>query len=246
LLRDSSKHVVWEDGKPTPRVALARGATSILDLRRAVTAHSMDPFHCVAFTVPLQALDESIDDRLSDLSFAEPWRFGFDDPVIRALGGALQPALARPEAASRLFVDHVLLALRAHVAWRFGVEADGATRPGRLTARRERRVREFIEAHLAENISLADLAGECGLSAAHFARAFRRSMGMAPHQFLTARRIERARDLLIHTTLPLAEVAARCGFSDQSHFTKVFRRLAGASPGSFRATSRTVPPLPCP
>ena len=71
------------------------------------------------------------------------------------------------------------------------------------------------------------------------ARAFKRSTGMAPYQYLTVRRIDRARDLLLYTNLPLADVAACAGFADQSHFTKVFRRIADFSPGHFRA-ARTL------
>ena len=235
-LRSSSKHVVWEDGKQTPIVPLGTGMTSILDLRRAVTAHSAEPFHCITFAVPLRALDESGEASLADISLREPSRFGFDDPVIRGLGAALLPALADPDAASRAFVDHVLLALREHLARRFGVVTDGHGRRKGLAAWQERRTREFIEAHLTENISLADLARLCSLSVAQFARSFRRSTGLAPYQYLTARRIERARNLLLHSELPLADVAVCSGFADQSHFTKVFRRAVGTSPGHFRAT----------
>lgn len=235
-LRSSSKHVVWEDGKQLPVVPLTRGMTSMHDLRRAVTAHSVQPFHCLAVAVPLGTSDESGEAPFYDVSFSDPLRLGFDDPVIRALGTALLPSLANPETASRLFVDHVLFALRAHLARRFGVAQDGASRRGKLVAWQERRAKEFIEGHLAENLSLADLARECALSVAQFARSFKRSTGKAPYQFLTERRIERARDLLLHTELPLADVAVCCGFADQSHFTKKFRRVVGMSPGSFRAT----------
>ena len=239
-LRSSSKHVVWEDGKPLPVIPLARGMTSIHDLRRAVTAHSVHPFHCVAITVPLGTSDESGEVPFHDIPLNDPSRLGFEDPVIDALSTALLPALAEPGAASRLFVDHVLFALRAHLARRFGVAADAASRRGGLATWQARRAKEFIEAHLAENISLADLARECSLSVAHFARSFKRSIGMTPYQFLTERRIERARDLLLHTALPLTDVAVCCGFADQSHFTKVFRRVLGTSPGNFRAARARV------
>jgi len=236
-LRTSLKHVVWEDGKPLPIVPLASGMTSILDLRRAVSAHSVHPFHCIAFAVPLGASDESGETSFLDLTFEDPARLGFEDPVIEALGKALLPALAEPRSASRLFVDHVLLALRAHLARRFGVSAKAARLRGGLAGWQERRAKDFIEAHLTENVSLADLARECSLSVAQFARSFKRSTGRAPHRFLTERRVERARDLLLYTKLSLAQVAMCAGFADQSHFTKVFRRVVGTSPGSFRAAS---------
>jgi len=235
-LRSSSEHVVWEDGKQLPIVPLRLGMTSVHDLRRTVTAHSVHPFHCVAFAVPFGSSDESGEASFHDISLHDPARLGFEDPVIHALATALLPSLAEPGSASRLFVDHVLFALRAHLAQRFEIGAGRAARRGALAVWQERRAKEFIEAHLTENISLADLARECSLSVAQFARAFKRATGMAPYQFLIVRRIERARNLLLYTGLPLAEVAACSGFADQSHFTKVFRRLAGTSPGNFRAT----------
>ena len=234
-LRTSSKHVVWEDGKQLPLVPLTCGMTSIHDLRRAVTAQSAQPFHCVNFAVPLGTSDESGEAPFHDMSLDDPSRLGFDDPVIGGLGTALLPALAEPAAASQLFVDHVLFALRAHLAKRFGVATEAPSRHRGLLAWQERRAKEFIEAHLAENISLADLARECSLSVAQFARGFKHSTGIAPYQFLTERRIERARDLLLHTELSLADVAVCSGFADQSHFTKVFQHVLGASPGNFRA-----------
>lgn len=240
-LRPNPKHDVWEDGKKLPTTPVMRGMTCIYDLRRAVTAESEHPFHCINFAFPLLALDDSGEDRLDRMSFDAAARLSFHDPVIESLGGALVPALDQPENASRLFVDHVLFAMRAHVAQRFGVAAAMSVRLGGLAARQERRAKAFIDAHLSENISLAELARECSLSVAQFARAFKRSTGVPPYQFLTERRIERARELLQHTALPLADVAIRCGFADQSHFTKVFRRVAGVSPGSFRATSRAMP-----
>jgi len=235
-LRASNEHVVWEDGKQLPIVPLGLGMTSVLDLRRAVTAHSMHPFHCVAFALPLAASAESGEASFVDISLNDPVRFGFQDPVIHALATALLPSLAAPGGASRLFVDHVLRALRAHLAQRFGVATARASRGGGLAAWQERRSKEFIEAHLTENISLADLARECSLSVAQFARSFKRSTGMSPYQFVTERRIERARGLLLHTGLSLADVGACSGFADQSHFTKVFRRVVGSTPGHFRAS----------
>jgi AraC family transcriptional regulator len=240
-LRASLKHKIWEDGKLLPPSPLAAGMTSIYDLRRAVTAHSVDPYHCLCFTFPIRTLDESTEDLLYRFELGHQARLALSDPVIEALGAALLPVMAHPEKASRLFVDHVLFALRAHVASRFGAGVDRFTQPGGLTSWQVRRASEFIDANLAGDISLADVARECQLSVAQFARSFRRSTGRPPHRYLTERRVERAQNLLLHSDLPLAEVAVRCGFADQSHFTKVFRRLVGVSPGSLRGATRSKP-----
>jgi len=83
-------------------------------------------------------------------------------------------------------------------------------------------------------ISLTRIASECGLSAAHFARAFRISTGAPPHRWLVNQRIEQSKALLVGSTLSLTEIAIKCGFSDQSHFTRAFSAAVGATPGRWR------------
>jgi AraC family transcriptional regulator len=101
-----------------------------------------------------------------------------------------------------------------------------------------RRVEEFLIAHLADDIGLDDLAAIADLSAKHFARAFRQSTGMPPHRWLIERRIDRAKALLVGDDQSLAEIALTCGFADQSHFTAAFRKVVGATPGSYRRELR--------
>jgi AraC-like DNA-binding protein len=113
----------------------------------------------------------------------------------------------------------------------------GAARGG-MTPRALRRVRDHIDAHLTENIRLETLAEVAGLSRCHFARAFKRSVGIAPHAFVMQRRLERAERLLAETDLSLCQVALDSGFSDQSHFSSCFRRHFGVSPRSFRRSRR--------
>ena len=98
---------------------------------------------------------------------------------------------------------------------------------------------EFIEDHLGDELTVARLADEACLSPFHFARAFRSATGTAPHRYLTERRLERARTLLAEDALSIAEIAARCGFSSQSYFT---RRPAPFPPGMNRAPNGTSIP----
>jgi AraC-like DNA-binding protein len=104
-----------------------------------------------------------------------------------------------------------------------------------LQAWRLRRIDRLIDERLGDRLALSDLAGASGLSLYHFARAFRASTGMTPMAYLQLRRCERAREMLLGGTAGLAEVAAACGFRNQSHFTRVFRRLEGETPGRWRA-----------
>jgi AraC family transcriptional regulator len=89
-------------------------------------------------------------------------------------------------------------------------------------------------AHLEEDISVARLASECSLSPTHFARAFRQTTGLPLYRWRLERRIDKAQDLLRNSPEPLADIALSCGFADQSHFTKVFSRMVGIGPGSWR------------
>jgi AraC-like DNA-binding protein len=234
-LRENTSHRIWEDGRPRPPMPVAAGSFCVYDLRGGLIAQSALPFHAVNFNLPLSPLEEAGEERRlpGDGLDGRP-RQGLVDPVIAALGSALLPALARPERADRLFVDHVLFAMRAHVAAWLGARAPRAPRPGGLAPWQERRAQELIRGHLAENLALADLARACDLSVAHFARAFKRSMGMPPYRFVLMLRIARAKRLLRKTQLPLADVATSCGFADQSHFTRAFHRVVGQSPGGFR------------
>jgi AraC family transcriptional regulator len=91
-----------------------------------------------------------------------------------------------------------------------------------------------MRAHLDEELTLERLAGETGFSPYHFARLFRQTTGQTPHQFVLGERIRRAQALLSGTDQPLAAIAVESGFASQSHFTQVFRRQLGCTPGQYR------------
>jgi AraC-like DNA-binding protein len=103
-----------------------------------------------------------------------------------------------------------------------------------------RKVRGYIDSHIGERISLDELAREAGVSRFHFARQFRLSTGESPMEYLRRVRIERSKSILQTRDATIAEVAARLGFSDQSHFTRIFGRLVGVSPGSFARSEQRL------
>ena len=115
---------------------------------------------------------------------------------------------------------------------------DGLQRKGGLAAYQRRHLVEIIEQQLAEPLSIGQLAAQCALSPYHFARMFRESFGVAPHQYVCARRLNRAQDLLRHSPLALGEIALACGFASASHFTHRFKQALGATPGQYRAAFR--------
>lgn len=105
---------------------------------------------------------------------------------------------------------------------------------GGLGEKRLNRVLAYIDAHLAENIGLQDMATVAGLGQYHFATMFKQSMGISPYRYVIDRRINRAKSQLRRNNLAIIDIALACGFADQSHFTKHFRKFVGMTPRSFR------------
>ncbi|ANI82911.1 helix-turn-helix domain-containing protein [Kosakonia oryzae] len=130
--------------------------------------------------------------------------------------------------ASTLLLTH-LVQHYSNVQWQLPV-VNGGLAPVAL-----RNVLDYIEAHLAQPLLLSDLAAQVALSEYHFARMFRQSMGVAPHQFVMQRRMVRANDLLLNSTLPLTDIALACGFSSASHFSNRFKAAKGLTPSQLRA-----------
>ena len=98
-----------------------------------------------------------------------------------------------------------------------------------------------IDDHLASTIRIGDLANLARLSKSYFSRAFKTTFGRSPQGFIVDRRVERAQHVMLTSDEPLCGVALTCGFSDQAHFSRVFRRLVGASPNQWRRVRRAAP-----
>jgi AraC family transcriptional regulator len=146
-------------------------------------------------------------------SLAQEIEGGFADKIlVESLGTALCIRLARR------FVGHLPLPTS-----------------GGLSSERLQRVRDFVEAHLDDDLSLTALADIACLSPYHFSRSFKLATGVGPQRYVIQRRIERAKRLLCQTGLPLARIAQETGFTDQSHLAQMFRREVGVTPGRFRA-----------
>ena len=143
-------------------------------------------------------------------------------------------ALNWNEPAERLLTSSLAHEMLSHTLLSQVGMREGLRLKGGLAAHQRRQLVEHIDQQLAEPISLGQLAGLCALSEYHFARMFRESFGLPPHQYLLARRVTRAQALLRSGALPLNEIALMCGFSSASHFTHRFRQAMGATPGEYR------------
>jgi AraC family transcriptional regulator len=133
------------------------------------------------------------------------------------------------------FLDGVATALASHLLRHYSsalpVDRNftGGMAPSTL-----RRCIDFMEAHLKGDLRLSELAQEAGISASHFIRSFRQSTGKTPYQFLLHLRVERAQMLMRERRISLAGTAVASGFADQHHLARVFRRVTGLTPSSYR------------
>ncbi|HEX8559738.1 MAG TPA: AraC family transcriptional regulator [Pyrinomonadaceae bacterium] len=161
------------------------------------------------------------------------------DPVVSGVGMALMAEMGADAPGSRLYAESLANVLAVHLLRHYAGACAGPRPPaGGLSGARLRRVLSFIEEHHGRELSLDELASEAAMSTFHFAREFKRATGTTPHQHLLRLRVERAKELLARSELPLAEVGLLTGFSHQSHFTSLFRRLTGTTPQTFRLASR--------
>jgi AraC-like DNA-binding protein len=152
--------------------------------------------------------------------------------ALVALDGVEKDLVALYVEALCLAILTRLLSMRCHR----GLPATGR-RTAPLPKWRLKRVVDYVNAHLASRITLADLAGAAGRTRMHFAAQFRVATGSRPHDFVLRRRIERAQQLLRDPSLALADIALSVGFQNQAHFTTVFKRFTGATPHRWRRST---------
>jgi AraC family transcriptional regulator len=159
---------------------------------------------------------------------------GIEDPILENLAAAIGAAVIERLPCSALYVDPVAQAVAIRILDLAG-KGVKPQRAERLSGGQLIRIRDFVEAHLEEDIRVADLAEACGVGAKRLKRSFQVSMGTTPYQYVLARRIGRASELLTDKRLSLPEIALRSGFCHQEHLTRVFRLVTGQSPGRYRS-----------
>lgn len=176
-------------------------------------------------------LPERLSGRGGSLTLVGPFA-DVDDPVIQQAVLALKRACLSGEPMMDLQVQAQALVILSRLA----VHADIASLPrrGGLSPTQLQRVMALADARIEEAITVSELATAAGLSESHFCRAFRQETGLPPRRWLMHRRIERARDLLASTTMPLAEIAFACGLCGQSHLTTLFKQRYGLTPAAYR------------
>lgn len=168
-------------------------------------------------------------------------QFNIHDPLIEQVGLCLVGELESGGAAGRVYAESLARTLVLHVL-RLSSTASlvPASPQGNLTQRQLSIVRDTIYDRLDQDIPLRDLATSIGISVSHFCRLFKQSTGLAPHQYVIACRVERARVLLLDEERTIAQVAHAVGFADQSHLNHHFKHLLGVPPGALRKESKNI------
>jgi AraC family transcriptional regulator len=189
--------------------------------------------------MPRKAFVALADDSLRG---ADPYDYvsyanGYPDPLIAQCGLAIAQELHQQTSTGRILVESIANTLAARLVHsNTGRAPDGAIAAARsgLDTRRLLRVLEAVEAGLQEDLSIAHLASIACLSPFHFARAFKTSMGMPPHQYVSGRRLHRAKDLVVGGVIPLSQIAASLGFSSQANFNRAFKAATGVTPTAYK------------
>jgi AraC family transcriptional regulator len=181
-------------------------------------------------TLHVYLTDQALED---DVKLAE--ELGTNDPLLEQLALSLDATARDWEPSARTYVDQLsnLLATQLARHHSAGRKVTGIRQTG-LSDRQFGRVRDLLADRLAEPVPLADMARVAGLSVSQFSRQFKAAAGLAPHKFLLKMRVRQAELLLRTGSLPIAEIAARCGFSHQEHLTRVMRAHLGTTPGAVR------------
>ncbi len=220
----------WESGRVGPGVVslLTRGEKSQWQWNNPLNVQHLYLTHSVIENIAAEVFDRDIQNiEIDDLLCAE-------DDTLPVLAGLLENELRGAGVGERLYADTLRTQVGVHVLRRYAKVNFVSRAAGGLTESQRRAIIDYVEAHLSRSIALCELAALLGMSSFHFSRKFRADFGIPPHSFVMEQRIKRAKAMLRKGTTPLKIIAADCGFSDQSHMNRLFRRATGVTPTEFQ------------
>ena len=226
--------VEWKDDGHYRKLRVVPGESAILPAGVVFTSRTSDVGDFISLTINQkfvhcvvhEAMEHGLELKLTRV---------VNDPLLHALALAFRREVQSGYAGGAAYGESlgstlVMHLVRHHATKRLPVPADR----GGLGKRQLRRAIEYIHDHLGEDLSLAAVAAQSGLSMFHFARMFKQATGLTPHQYILRSRLNQAKQLLVTSSDPVADVAYRVGFYDQSHFTAHFKRAFGITPRIFR------------
>ncbi|KRA64310.1 MULTISPECIES: AraC family transcriptional regulator [Rhizobium/Agrobacterium group] len=158
-----------------------------------------------------------------------------EDPILLNGFQMLEDELRNGGIGQRLMIDALRNQIAVHLLRRYARMQFADETGSAFSPAQRRRIIDLIEDQLSENISLGDLAAAVGLSPFHFARQFKADFGIAPYAYVIQKRVSKAQEILRRGRVPLKSVALDCGFSDQSHFCRTFRKVVGTTPAKYQS-----------
>lgn len=229
------ERTTWRvDGGSSKTTPLSPGSVFLYSSCEFVWSRWDQPTECVHMTVAPNLLSQvAAECSLSDRVEIE-YRVMFTDPTILHVAQLFKSEILNGGLAGKLYTESLANVLAVHLLRKYSGFVVAAVQNEPLDAPKLNQIKDLIEARLADSLTLAHMAAMVHMSPFHFARTFKAATGQPPHAYLTQRRIERAKMLLSITRLPIAEVANRVGFSNQSHFTAQFRKATGTTPKTYR------------
>jgi AraC family transcriptional regulator len=234
-LHELAEHELWLGNRLAHSGRYPEHGVCTFNLEDQPRFRFVTSFDSLQFHIRREALDSFANEYGGLRIYALSCPHGARDQTLSHLASALLPALRNPHWATKPFLDHIGRALIAHFAWAYGgARAETCSSRGRLAPWQERRCEELVTARIAAQISIEDLANVCRLSAGHFSRAFKQTIGEPPHRWLLRQRVKVAQRMLAGSQKSIAEIAIDCGFADQSHLTRVFSGIIGDTPGAWR------------
>jgi AraC family transcriptional regulator len=231
------EQVTWSVDGQCQSTPLPAGSVFIYGGREFVWHRRVKPSEYLNLTLDPAVLQQIVTDSGAATTTEMAHRVMFQDPTILHVAQLLKAEVLTGGLAGNLYVESLRNLLAVHLL-RHHASTDTAVKPTAaergLDGLSLKRLKDYIEDHLAEELAIATLAAQIPMSPFHFARVFKAAVGDPPHRYILHRRIERAKILLSVARLSAAEVAYQVGFSNQSHFTAQFRKVVGMTPKQFR------------
>lgn len=230
------EQVTWRvDGGSSQTTPLQPGSVFLYSSREFVWLRSERSSECIHMSLDPNLLKRVAADCSLPDKVEIDHRVMFVDPTILHLAQLFKSEILNGGLAGKLYTESLANVLAVHLLRNYsGSVVKPAWQDGSLDAFKLNQIKDFIEERLAQELTIADMAAVVHMSPFHFAHVFKTATGLPPHRYITHRRMERAKTLLAITRLPVAEVAYRVGFSNQSHFTAQFRRATGTTPKGYR------------
>lgn len=235
-----AKRVTRRGEGPEQSREVEAGQVTVVPAGRAFTWRTEGPIDYAHLYLPprktTRVIEEVFDRDGARIDLRD--KIGADDPLMHALFAALLAEAGRSDAGA-LYLDMLGETIAVALVRNHSTLGPGSSvRRYTLAPARLKRVEDFIEAKLHEEVTLDALSSEAGLSRFHFARSFTRGTGLAPHAYLRSRRIARAKMLLVETDKPVEDIATECGFASVDYFSSRFRRDVGVNPKRYRARNQ--------